>query len=92
MPHGIGKLMRLQAGRRYGLVCPAGLGWMGRRMPLVRWPVGMVVGILAGLVLNDLSHPKSRLRSFTGRMIGTRLPARVIGFEPDRPDHESEAH
>lgn len=87
MPHGIRRLMRLQTGRRYGLVGLAGLGWMGRRLPLVRGPVGMAVGILAGLALNDLSLPKSRLRSFARRMIKTRLAARVIGFELDRPDH-----
>jgi len=79
--------MRLQTGRRYGLVGLAGLGWMCRRLPLIRGPLGMAVGILAGLALNDLSLPKSRLRSFARRMIGTRLSARVIGFELDRPDH-----
>ena len=84
MPYGIGRMMRLHAGRRYGL---AVLGWQGRRLTLVWGPVGMVVGILAGMALNDLSLPKSRLRSFTRRMIGTRLSTRVIGFELDRPNH-----
>jgi hypothetical protein len=70
--------MRRRGGLGRGMV---GIGCI-RRFPLVQGPLGLVVSILAGLALNDLTHSQSHLRSFARRMIGARQPLRVIGIEP----------